>query len=55
MISVSYLLEALAADKVDKVEVSKNYIIQDLKDRPPENEISTYRRKVVYDKECCFK
>ena len=51
MISLSYLFEALAADKVDKVEVSRNYIIQDLKDRPPESEISTYRRKVVFDKQ----
>jgi hypothetical protein len=52
MISLSYLFEeALADDKVDKVEVSKNYIIQDLKDRPPESEIATYRRKVVLDKD----
>jgi hypothetical protein len=54
MLSISYLFEALAAtpsDKVEKVEVSKNYIIQDLKDRPPENNISTYRRKVTYDKD----
>jgi len=51
MISLSYLFEAARADKVEKVEVSKNYIIQDLKDRPPESEISTYRRKVTYDKD----
>jgi hypothetical protein len=51
MLSLSYLFEALADEKVDKVEVSKNYIIQDLKDRPPESEISTYRRKVVFDKQ----
>jgi hypothetical protein len=51
MISVSYLFEALADEKVSKVEVSKNYIIQDLKDRPPEEDIETYRRKVTYDKD----
>ncbi len=51
MLSISYLFEALAAEKVDKVEVSKNYIIQDLKDRPPESEIETYRRKITYDKD----
>ena len=50
MISLSYLFEALASDKVDKVEVSRNYIIQDLKDRPPEEDIETYRRKTVIDK-----
>ena len=51
MITISYLFEALADEKVEKVEVSKNYIIQDLKDRPPESEIETYRRKVTYDKD----
>jgi len=51
MISISYLFEALADEKVEKVEVSKNYIIQDLKDRPPESEIETYRRKITYDKD----
>ena len=51
MLSISYLFEALADEKVDKVEVSKGYITQDLKDRPPESEISTYRRKVVFDKD----
>ena len=52
MISLSYLFEeTLPADKVSKLEVSKNYIIQDLKDRPPESDIKTYRRKVEYDKE----
>jgi hypothetical protein len=51
MISILYLFEALAADKVEKVEVSKGYIIQDLKDRPPESEISTYRRKIIFDKD----
>ena len=51
MLSISFLFEALADDKVEKVEVSKGYIIQDLKDRPPESEISTYRRKVVFDKD----
>jgi hypothetical protein len=51
MLSISYLFEALADDKVEKVEVSKNYIIQDLKDRPPESEIETYRRKITYDKD----
>jgi len=51
MITISHLFEALADEKVEKVEVSKNYIIQDLKDRPPESEIETYRRKVTYDKD----
>jgi len=55
MISLSYLFESDRADKTDekveKVEVSKNYIVQDLKDRPPESEISTYRRKTVIDKD----
>ena len=51
MISLSYLFEVARADKIEKVEVSKNYIIQDLKDRPPESEIETYRRKVTYDKD----
>ena len=50
MISLRYLFEALA-DKTEKVEVSRNYIIQDLKDRPPESDIETYRRKVVLDKQ----
>ncbi len=51
MINVSYLFEALADNKVSKVEVSKNYIIQDLKDRPPEEDIEAYRRKITYDKD----
>ena len=51
MISVSCLFEALADNKVSKVEVSKNYIIQDLKDRPPEEDIEAYRRKITYDKD----
>lgn len=52
MIPVSYLFEARAdKEKVEKIEVSKNYIIQDLKDRPPESEIETYRRKITYDKD----
>ena len=51
MISISFLFEALADEKVSKVEVSKNYIIQDLKDRPPEEDIETYRRKITYDKD----
>src|ERR1035437_9263833 len=51
MISIIFLFESVPADKVSKVEVSKNYIIQDLKDRPPEEDIATYRRKVNYDKD----
>lgn len=51
MLSLLYLFESVPAEKVEKVEVSKNYIIQDLKDRPPESEIATYRRKVNYDKD----
>lgn len=48
MISISHLFESIPEDKI---EVSRGYIIQDLKDRPPESEISTYRRKVVFDKD----
>lgn len=51
MLYLSYLFEAVRADKVEKVEVTKNYIIQDLKDKPPESEIATYRRKTVLDKD----
>ena len=51
MINISYLFESVDKEKVEKVEVSKNYIIQDLKDRPPESDIETYRRKVTYDKD----
>ena len=51
MVLLSYLFEELADDKVSKVEVSKNFIIQDLKNKPPKSEISTYRRKVEYDKD----
>ena len=50
MISISYLFE-IDKEKVEKVEVSKNYIIQDLKDKPPKEDIQTYRRKVTYDKD----
>ena len=32
---MSYLFESIDKEKVEKIEVSKNYIIQDLKDKPP--------------------
>jgi len=51
MIPIAYLFEAARADKTEKVEVSSNYIIQDLKDRPPESEIESYRSKVIFDKD----
>lgn len=53
MINISYLFEIdkEKVEKVEKVEVSKNYIIQDLKDKPPKEDIQTYRRKVTYDKD----
>jgi len=51
MISVGYLFESIDKEKVEKIEVSKNYIIQDLKDKPPKEDIQTYRRKVTYDKD----
>jgi hypothetical protein len=50
MISLSYLFEVDKA-RVEKIEVSKNYVIEDLKDKPAEEDIETYRRKVVYDKD----
>jgi len=51
MLLLSYLFELVDKEKVEKVEVSKNYIIQDLKDKPPKEDIQTYRRKVTYDKD----
>jgi hypothetical protein len=51
MLVLSYLFESIDKEKVEKVEVSKNYIIQDLKDKPPKEDIETYRRKVTYDKD----
>ncbi len=54
MISLLHLFEnanKLSKEHVEKVEVSKNYIIQDLKDKPPKEDIETYRRKVVYDRD----
>lgn len=46
-----YLFEEEDKEKVEKVEVSKNYIIEKFKDRPPKKDIDTYRRKVVYDRD----
>lgn len=51
MLSILHLFESIDKEKVEKVEVSKNYIIQDLKDRPPKKDIETYRRKVTYDRD----
>ncbi|MDD4081880.1 MAG: hypothetical protein PHD05_00700 [Sphaerochaetaceae bacterium] len=52
MISTYCLFEINPDDThVEKIEISKNYIIQDLKDHPPKEQIKTYKRKVVYDKD----
>lgn len=52
MISLfNYLFESIDKEKVEFVEVSKNYIVQKLKDAPPKEDIETYRRKVTYDKD----
>ncbi|MFA7202816.1 MAG: hypothetical protein WC188_03795 [Candidatus Caldatribacteriota bacterium] len=50
MISISYLFE-IDKKHIEKIEVSKNYIIQNLKNKPPKEDIETYRKKVVYDKD----
>jgi len=52
MISVfNYFFESIDSEKVEKVEVSRRYIIQDLKDKPPKADVETYRRKVTYDRD----
>jgi hypothetical protein len=51
MISIVSCLFEVDKKHVEKIEVSKNYIIEDLKDKPANTDIETYRRKVIYDKD----
>lgn len=47
MISISFLFEQ---DKsVEKIAITKNYVVEDYKN-PPKEEISKYRRKEIIDK-----
>ena len=50
MLTFTYLFEGVLGDKVKKIAVTKNFIVEDLKDKPIKSEIKGYCRKVIFDK-----
>jgi hypothetical protein len=48
MLSIYSLFEI--EDNTEKVTLTKNYVVEDFKDKPKENFISKWRRKVIFDK-----